>query len=94
MAFRRAATETTEGPASPQTCDRTVRRNGLPDWWNDGNNLLLAGPGAATPDIRTNQSTDAPRKTVVVMGARTRTRFCHNALTRPSAASGQVEAAQ
>ncbi len=70
VALRRARTDTAEGPASPRTSDLSVRRTGLPDWWEAGENLLLAGPDIQLPELKPNMMYGPPRRAVVVLGAR------------------------
>jgi acetyltransferase-like isoleucine patch superfamily enzyme len=71
IAFRRRKTDTTGGPTSPQTSDLTVRRSGLPEWWEANENVLLAGEEAKIPDLRPNAYFGGPFRMVLVVGART-----------------------
>jgi len=43
---RRTITGTLEGPDSPQTTGLVVRQAGVPDWWQENDNLLLCGADA------------------------------------------------
>jgi hypothetical protein len=67
---RRAETGTDGEPASPVTSELCIRRSGLPDWWEAGGNLLLAGPGAQVPELAQIESHGPVTGAVVVLGAR------------------------
>lgn len=70
MSARRTATGTEFGPANPQVSHLIVKRSGLPDWWNAGGNLLLAGADiAAEASIRTGFLLPPPTESVAVIGA-------------------------
>jgi SAM-dependent methyltransferase len=56
-------------PALPQCTDLRMRREGLPDWWAAGNNVLLASPNTKIPDLKTGYfGLPLTRNTIVVMG--------------------------
>ncbi len=57
------------GPSSPQLSDLRIQRNGLPDWWNEGENLLLVGPDAVVPELKSNPFVAPPRRSVLAVGA-------------------------
>jgi acetyltransferase-like isoleucine patch superfamily enzyme/SAM-dependent methyltransferase len=53
----------------PQLTDLRVRRQGLPEWWLRGNNVLLAAPGARIPELHTGMFLlGPPRNALLIMG--------------------------
>ena len=70
LALRRERAGVLDSPTSPHASGLSVRRAGLPDWWEEGGNLLLAGPAAHIPDLRCHPHFEPPRGSVVVIGAR------------------------
>jgi acetyltransferase-like isoleucine patch superfamily enzyme len=75
IARRRAETDTDGEPASPVTSELCIRRSGLPDWWEAGENLLLTGPGARVPELTQAPPQAAVTGAVVVLGARSVSRL-------------------
>jgi acetyltransferase-like isoleucine patch superfamily enzyme len=53
-------------PATPRLTDLRVRREGLPDWWTAGGNVLLAPPGTKIPDLRMGFFQHAPPRNVIL----------------------------
>ncbi len=70
MTLRRMETGVGDGPSSPRLSNLRVRRSGLPDWWMEGENLLLMGSGAVMPELKASEFAPPPRRSVVVLGAR------------------------
>jgi acetyltransferase-like isoleucine patch superfamily enzyme/SAM-dependent methyltransferase len=58
----------TDRSPSPRLTDLRVRRAGLPDWWSEGNNLLLAAPGVNVPDLHQGWYQPPPKHSVLVLG--------------------------
>jgi acetyltransferase-like isoleucine patch superfamily enzyme len=83
MRLRRVRNALADGPASPRFEDLRVVRAGLPSWWAEGGNLLLAGEGGQPPDLRFNPFLGPPRRAVVAVGGRGR--FDHVNLSGESA---------
>lgn len=70
MRGRRAATGTEAGPANPGVSQLVVKRDGLPEWWNGGGNLLLAGADiSAGVSVRQSFLLPPPTGSVAVLGA-------------------------
>ncbi|HWW22098.1 MAG TPA: methyltransferase domain-containing protein [Steroidobacteraceae bacterium] len=56
-------------PRLPQVTDLRMRREGLPDWWTAGNNVLLASPKSKTPTLRAGFfELPLPRNVILVVG--------------------------
>jgi acetyltransferase-like isoleucine patch superfamily enzyme/SAM-dependent methyltransferase len=56
-------------PRLPRFTDLRMRREALPEWWAAGNNVLLASPGCATPDLRVGFfNHPPPRDLIVILG--------------------------
>ena len=65
----RANIEQQHRPTMPQLSDLRIRREGLPDWWLQGNNVFLAAPGVRTPQLHTGMfMLGPPRNALLVMG--------------------------
>ena len=67
---RRLRTDTASEEPSPHVSNLLVRRADLPDWWEAGDNLLLAAPDATIPEFKLNPFKPPARNVVVVFGAR------------------------
>lgn len=67
---RRMESGVGDGPPSPRLSGLRVRRSGLPDWWREGENLLLVGPDATVPELKANEFAPPPLRSVVALGAR------------------------
>ena len=65
---RRRLTDTLDGPPAPLASDLQVRREGLPEWWAAGGNLMLAAPDATVEQLRTGMSRTPPTGALVVLG--------------------------
>ena len=72
IAARRTVSGVAEGPPSPRLTDLRVRREGLPDWWREGGNLLLFGEDSHMPEFKIDAVLGPPRRSVVAVGRDTR----------------------
>jgi acetyltransferase-like isoleucine patch superfamily enzyme/SAM-dependent methyltransferase len=63
------------GMALPRWSDLRVRRQGMPDWWNQNDNVCLAAPGAVVPEMHKAFFCNQPVKnSLLVMGEGSRIR--------------------
>ena len=67
IADRLARAGLSDASVYPRMTDLRVRRAGLPDWWSEGKNLLLAEPTASV-DLRQAFFQPPAKRAVVVMG--------------------------
>ncbi len=77
MTSRRVEAEVDDGPPSPRLSELRIRRSGVPDWWTEGENLLLVGLGSGVPELRANPHVTPPRHSILALGARSHFNHIH-----------------
>ena len=70
IALRRHRADADDGPPTPALDALRVRRDGMPDWWAEGGNLMLVGPDAGPIEVALGLMPIKPRGAVLMVGAR------------------------